>query len=79
MYPGRFHKHLEEICLNLVMLKCRGCVLAFGVIVGTGVELPEYTRLSRISKKSKVRNYDATVKKSYLFSNDGSKGVERFK
>lgn len=36
------------------LLSKRGCVLSFGVIVGEGVVLPPYTRLSRISKKSKV-------------------------
>jgi translation initiation factor eIF-2B subunit epsilon len=31
----------------------RGCVLAFGVVVGEGINLPQYTRLSRICKKAK--------------------------
>jgi translation initiation factor eIF-2B subunit epsilon len=33
----------------------RGCVLSFGVVVGQSVALPEYTRLSRISKADSVK------------------------
>jgi cytoskeletal protein CcmA (bactofilin family) len=32
----------------------RGCVLSFGVVVGQGIALPEYTRMSRISKADAV-------------------------
>jgi hypothetical protein len=46
----RINLHLLSPLYTRSRLLPRGCVLSFGVVVGQGVSIQPYTRLSRISK-----------------------------